>query len=86
MPPGPHPRQDAIIGLALLVALTTLVVGGLAVILSGFTAGQFTRDLVLLVFALSALGYARGPDIRERVRRPDRPEPVQGGTTYSRTG
>jgi hypothetical protein len=83
MPPGPHPRQDAIIGLALLVALTAVAVGAAAVLASGFTAGQYTRDLVLLTFALAALAYARGPDIRERTRRPD-PEPV--GTTYTRTG
>jgi hypothetical protein len=81
MPP-PHPRQDMIIGIGLLIALTAVAVGAAAVLASGFTAGQYTRDLVLLTFALAALGWARGADVRERVRRPE-PEPV--GTTYRPT-
>jgi hypothetical protein len=75
-----------IIGIGLLVAITAVIVGAIATLVSDYTGGQYVHQLVLTAFALAALGYARGPDVRERVRRPDRPEPGVTGTTYTRTG
>jgi hypothetical protein len=72
-----------IIGIGLLTAITAVIIGAIATLVSDYTGGQYVHQLVLTAFALAALAWARGADIRERVRRPEPAEPM--GTTYRPT-
>ena len=65
---------DVAVRLAVALALVAVIVGAVAVFTSGYTAGNFVHDVVLLVLALAVLSVsAHGVRIDGRPASSDEP-------------
>lgn len=60
--------------LAIVLAIAAVVIGAVAVFTSGYTAGNYVHDLVLLVLALAVLSLAQSGGALLKITNPKDPD------------
>lgn len=60
--------------LAVALAIAAVTIGAVAVFTSGYTAGQYVHDLVLLVLALAVLALAHSGGALLKISNPQDPD------------